>query len=217
MNVISVTERRDSKLSLREFEDINELTRRALPREVFQSIPFEDWQQRNGEVRANVGFTLEIIVGSDVVDSNLEISPQEMELLYSDYLKNIQVSANQIYSRTRQDSPEKRLTRSLKAVAQKLSYISQPTNSDLKRLEVFADLRRNDLFRQTGMGFLMKLTPQNSSYVRLNLSSSIKNLSYIQGDEDIARTYRNLQTVRLLLQTENFDLRREAEGLSGYL
>lgn len=214
MNVISVTERRDSKLSLREFEDIKELTRRALPREVFQSIPFGDWQQRNGEVRANVGFTLELIVGSDVVDSNLDISPQEMELLYSDYLKNIQLSANQIYSRTRQDPPEKRLTRSLNAVAQKLSYISQSTNSDLKRLEVFANLRRNNLFRQTGMGFLMKLTPQNSSYVKLDLSSSTKNLSFIRGDEDIARTYRNLQTVRLFLQTDNFDLRRKAERLT---
>jgi hypothetical protein len=136
-----------------------------------------------------------------------------MEHLYLDYLKAQKIEAEEIYSATQNETSQERLERSLKAVAQKLSFISDPAHDDLERLEVFADLRRNELFSLTGMGFLLKLNPQQSSYLKLTLSSPEQNLSFTQGHESIAQTYRNLLTVRALLQTNNFDLRREAEQL----
>jgi hypothetical protein len=136
-----------------------------------------------------------------------------MEVLYRDYLLAQGIEAQDLYSPTQDETSEERLLSSLKAVAQKLSFISDSSHDDLERLEVFADLRRNELFNQTGMGFLLKLNPQQSSYLKLTLSSSEQNLSFTQGHESIAQTYRNLVTVRALLQTDNFDLRREAEDL----
>lgn len=213
MNVVRVLERRDHKLRMREFRKITQRLRLTLPREVFEKLPLNQWSQRVGETRRNFGLLLEMILGPEVLTVHSKLSSEQMEVLYRDYLLAQGIEAQDLYSPTQDETSEERLVSSLKAVAQKLSFISDSSHDDLERLEVFADLRRNELFNQTGMGFLLKLNPQQSSYLKLTLSSSEQNLSFTQGHESIAQTYRNLVTVRALLQTDNFDLRREAENL----
>jgi hypothetical protein len=112
-----------------------------------------------------------------------------------------------------QQSAQFKFQSALGRIGKKLSQAVDTKRSHIKRLEAFMDLRKNTIFSQSGIGFLMNLQPEQTYRLDLNLSANDRQLDFVRGDESTATFYRKILLIKEALEDDGLDLRRTAESL----
>lgn len=219
LNLVQTLERKDKRFSKSEFEEIEYSLRKALPKEIFDEIPFYQWNQIGRKPLENFGFRFQIVMGPELILNAPQRSQRTLRELYSQYISEKGLTATDFFparvaGRPRELTPEEELDKTILRISSKLSQVSDSQRSDIQRLEAFMALRDNTLFAQTGIGFLMTLVDNQNYRIDINLSANGHKLDFAKGDEAMAHFFRKLSSVKSALEDDGLDLRREAESLT---
>ena len=98
-----------------------------------------------------------------------------------------------------------------------LSEALNPTVPTIERLEFIGKLRKNTLFSESGLSFIMVLRPDKMKHhygLDLDISSNEAEIAFKYGDTEISSLYRKLLTIKAALDDDALDLLREAESIS---
>lgn len=220
-NIVQTFERKDSRLRKSEFLEIKRSLEKALPTDVFKRIPFDSWKQGDKEVAKNFGLRYQLVMGPEVVLRTPGLSASEIIQRYRAYLTAKGLAASDFYvEHPHSESSHAPITArtsfeaSLRRIGKKLSRAVDGGRSHAQRLESFVELRRDAVFAQTGIGFLLSLHPEQTFRVDLSMSANNRSLVFSDGDEGIAVFYKKILQIKDALENDGLDLRRLAEGLT---
>ncbi|MFP5491130.1 MAG: hypothetical protein ACLGG0_06495 [Bacteriovoracia bacterium] len=220
INIVQNFERKDSRLRKKEFKDIRLQMKKALPDFVYTHIPFDAWQQGDKDILRNFGMRYQLVLGPEVVFNTPELTPDEIVTLFKNYLYQKGLTATDYFvDGPRHDrggiqhSAQFKFDSALGRIGKKLSQAVDTKRSHNERLQAFMDLRKNTVFSQSGIGFLMYLQPEQTYRLDLNLSANDRQLDFVRGDESTATFYRKILLIKEALEDEGLDLRRTAESL----
>lgn len=220
LNIIQNFERKDSRLRKAEFKDIQFQMKKALPDFIYTHIPFDAWQQGDKDILRNFGMRYQLVLGPEVVFNTPELTAEEIVNLFRNYLELKGLGASDYFT----DGPrpqrggihqdaEFKFRAALARIGKKLSQAVDTKRNHVERLESFMDLRKNTVFSQSGIGFLMSLQPQQTYRLDLNLSANDRQLDFVRGEESTAIFYRKILLIKEALEDDGLDLRRTAESL----
>src|SRR5690606_4680796 len=116
-----------------------------------------------------------------------------------------------------QNSPDKDFDDSLNSLARTLSRALDKSRPSVERVELISKLRRNKLFADSGLSFLMALFPdkmRSFCHFDLNISSNEATIDFSYGDDSLSALYKKILTIKAALDDDGIDLIREAESLS---
>jgi hypothetical protein len=220
LNIVQNFERKDSRLRKKEYKEIQFQMKKALPDFIYSHIPFEAWQQGDKDILRNFGMRYQLVLGPEVVFNTPELTAEEIVTLFKNYLilKGLKatdyfVDGPQNHRGGMHQDAEFKFNASIGRIGKKLSQAVDTKRSHSKRLEAFMDLRKNTIFSQSGIGFLMNLQPEQTYRLDLNLSANDRQLDFVRGDESTATFYRKILLIKEALEDDGLDLRRTAESL----
>lgn len=222
--VLSV-EKKDKRLSLKEFSKVRKILLKTISDEVYVNIPWQNWKQDTGKA-LNFGMHLNVTLFPEAILNAPALSAKELMVSYPRYLADKGLKARDFYSDTRvmhnsrnttQVTAESKFKKGIKEIAEKLSFSFNNTREDSERIEKFLELQKNPIFSQTGFGFLMSINPEKSRewfIVDLDMTADGKRLNFVYGSLERSNLFKKILLVKAALEDEDFDLRRESESIS---
>ncbi len=225
LEMVLTVEKKDKRLSVKEFAKIRKVLLKTISDEVYVQIPWNDWKQDTGKA-LNFGMRLNVTLFPEAILNAPVLTMKELLVSYPRYLANKGLRARDFYN----DSPtpygsrgprgltaEEKYKKGIQEIAEKLSFSFSNLRPDSERIEKFLELQKNPIFSQTGFGFLMTLRPDRSNdyfIVQLDMSADGKKLAFLKGNQDRSALFKKILTIKAALEDEDLDLRREAESLS---
>lgn len=238
INVVKFINQKKNRLTYKSFNKMKLTLKKSLPREVYAQIPWEQWQQKPDEKYYNYGLRYELVLAPEVFLNVPELSEKEIKVLFRDYLASKGLEAHDFFAgigSSDQDEdddeeenefeeneiqsliPEVTMRLSLRKMAKKLSLALNRELPLSERMELFSELRKNKLFHQAGVSFLLSFNPDKTQLwynLDLNISSNKSKINFTYGDRTIAELYKKIITIKAALDDDGLDLIREAESLS---
>lgn len=211
-----------SRFTYHNFEELKVMLKKSLPNEIYSWIPFNEWPQKKREKFSNYGLRFQLIMAPESIMQAPVLSEEEIAKLFHDHIKSKGLVPSDYFHAQPQDkhgprSPEARFNITLKSMSRLLTQALNPELPMIERLEFIGKLRRNSLFAESGLSFIMALKPdkmENHYSLDLNISSNEAEIDFSFGDAEISSLYRKLLTVKAALDDDALDLLREAESIS---
>jgi hypothetical protein len=217
-------ELRTQSLSRSKFEELKKHVRNTLPHSLYSQLPLDSWDLSQHEA-VNVYFKHEVFFPLAAVQAIPVMEPATIKSHYQDYLNSLReiesapmrdnrpghendvramdydsMSRNQIYDRD------------LNMISTQLSTVFDPKAETDARYEAFLKLKNNDLFTETGAGFLISLLPQDRLNEVLGYSLTLtgkdqKEIVFRYGEPTESDLYRAMRYIQDLINSKNVDLR----------
>lgn len=222
--VLSV-EKKDKRLSLKEFAKVRKILLKTIADQVYVTIPWQNWKQDTGKA-LNFGMNLNVTLFPEAILNAPVLSAKELMVSYPRYLADKGLKPTDFYSNSSQmynsrgtqgPTAEEKFKKGIKEIAEKLSHSFNNTRADNDRIEDFLSLQKNRIFAQTGFGFLMSINPEKRKewfIVDLDMTADGKRLHYVYGSVERSNLFQKILLIKSTLEDEDFDLRREAESIS---
>lgn len=220
---------RAQSLSKGGLDDIKEHLKNTLPPSLYNQIPINHWDLSRIE-GVNVYFRHEIYFAPEAVKAIPILSPAVLKRRYQDYLGTLtSVDATPSNRRvpvrdSEQDDPDR--TKSfdeeqtfaqiydydLNIISKEISIAFNPKLEVSARHDAFIRLKNNDLFVETGAGFLIYLLPKDRLHDLLGYSMvltgrGMERISFNFGKPTQSDLYRAMLYIQDLLNARNVDLR----------
>lgn len=222
INVVQNMRQKKNRYSYNDFQKLRMKLKKALPRVIFDNVPWENWQQGRDDKFFNFGLRFELLMSPESILEAPELSVSEIKALYKDYLLGQGLTAEDFFMGSSEYpdefiTPENNLNRSLNKISR---YLSQALDKDLpmtERLEKITKLKLDTVFAESGLGFLMVLRPDKMRHyyhLDLDISSNEAIIDYSYGDSEMSELYKKILTIKAALDDDGLDLLREAESLS---
>lgn len=222
INIVKFINNKKNRFSYNNFKDLKLRMKKSLPLEIYNQIPWEKWPQRPGKKFLNYGLRYELLMAPETILNAPELTPDEVKVLFKDHLlsKNLEVSDFFVESETTDNglvSPDSSFDISLNQLAKNLSQALDKDLPSAERVELISKLRRNKLFSESGISFLMALYPdkiKSLCHFDLDISSNQANIDFSYGDSQLSTLYKKILTIKAALDDDGLDLIREAESIS---
>lgn len=225
VNMVKFINHKKNRFSFGNFEDLKVVLKKSLPQEIYQRVPFSHWPQKKGEKYFNYGLRFQLVMAPESILEAPELSVEEIIVLFKDHVLSKGLSAKDYFyphqnghgHGSSRVSSESQFDMNLKSMAKILTRVLDRDLSMLDRLDLISKLRRNKLFSESGLSFIMALRPDKLAAhysVDLNISSNEAQIDFQYGDAEISALYRKLLTVKAALDDDALDLLREAESIS---
>lgn len=223
VNIVKYISEKRNRLSYQNFLDLKKRLKKALPPEIFNNIPWGSWGQTQGKKYLNFGLRFELTLSKNALETIPSLSEEEVRIFFRNYLSSQGLDVRDFFLDRRRNhgaralSSEERFSLSLKEMAKLLSQILDHKICVAQRAELITKLRQNKLFMESGLGFLISLTPsklEDNYYLDLDISSNEAFIDFSFGNSSIVSLYKKILTIKAALDDEAFDLLREAESIS---
>lgn len=223
INIIKFINTKQNRFSYNNFKKLKMRLRKSLPKEIFNSIPWENWPQRKGKKYMNYGLRYELLISPESILNIPELSTREIKTLFTDHVRSKGLQASDYFistenvSTTETQTPEERFEVSLNSMARTLARVFNPSVPKDQKVNLLMNLRKNTLFSESGLSFLMSFYPDqlpHNSHFALNISSNEAIIDYSFGDTKLPALYKKILTIKAALDDDGIDLIREAESLS---
>lgn len=225
INMVKFINHKKNRFSYGNFEDLKVDLKKSLPLEIYQRVPFSQWPQKKGEKFFNYGLRFQLVMAPESILEAPELSMEEIVILFKDHVLSKGLSAKDYFSPhqngnghgSRRVSPESQFDINLKSMSKLLHQALDRKLPMIERLDFISKLRRNRLFSESGLSFLMALRPDKMAAhysLDLDISSNEAQIDFQYGDAEISTLYRKLLTVKAALDDDALDLLREAESIA---
>lgn len=223
INIIKFINRQQNRFSYNNFKNLKLKLKKSLPKEIFDEIPWENWNQRKGKKFINYGLRYEFLMSPETILKAPELTVREIKTLFKDHILSKGLQASDYFTSTEnlstneEQTPEEQFDLALHSMAKTLSKALKRSLPSDQRVNLISKLRRNTLFAESGMGFLMSFYPDKLSrycHFDLNISSNEAQIDFSYGDNKLATLYKKILTIKAALDDDGIDLIREAESLS---
>ena len=223
VNVVHFKNKKKNRISYKDFQSIRTLIKKALPADVESQIPWGDWTQGPNEKFTNFGLRYQLVMAPEVFSHLPEIKKDELEILLRDYLKSKGLTAWDFYPNYNVNDTvggelDKLFESDIRQFARLLEQVMDKKRTIFNRIDSITKLRRNIVFLDSGLGFIMALRPnlmKNLFALDINISSNESKIDFQYGTPDIATLYKKLLTIKAALDNSTYDLLREAESIRG--
>jgi hypothetical protein len=217
-------EYRTQSLSPTKLEELKKHVRNTLPASMYAQIPFDSWKL-SGHEAVNVYFKHEVYFPLAAVQAIPLLEPATFKRRYQDYLNGLkQIESapmrdirpgheRDLIAMDAESLPRTEIyDRDLNLIVKQLSIVFNPKAETDERYEAFLKLKNNDLFVETGAGFLISLLPQDRLNDVLGYSLTLtgkdqKNISLRFGKPTESDIYRAMRYIQDLINSRNVDLR----------
>ena len=224
INIVKYIKHKKNRFSYRDFLALKKEMKKALPADVYEDVPWADWNQSRRKRFLNYGLRYELIISPKVLDHASGLTEDEIEAFFLDLMKRKGLTYEDYFrdidhydKAPGEIKAEDRFRLSLRRMAKLLSYALDKKIPSLERMNVLTKLRKNTLFVESGMSLLMSLAPEQAQgwyYLDLDISSNEAMIDFSHGDSSIADFYKKILTIKAALDDEGLDLLREAESIS---
>jgi hypothetical protein len=225
-------EMRSQSLTHKGLLDLQSHLKIVLPDQLYSKIPWANWDFSANEA-VNVYYRNELYFPLEAVNAIPTLDPPSFKQRYRDYLKTLpEIQAYPMPGPTQgidEDGPptnhfgesfENRFDRDIDLIANQFSIAFNPNQETQARYQAFVRLKDNDLFQETGAGFLIYLLPQNQleSLLGYNLELTAKDkqgVHFQYGRPTQSDLYQSMLYIQDLLNDRSVDLRllRESSAL----
>ncbi len=221
VNIVKRMQHKRNKFSFSDFQKLKRTLKKALPAEIYQTIPFQNWPQTAKKKFVNYGLRFELLMAPESILEAPALRPEEIKILFKDHLLSkglkmedyFSVAGNSDYDTSVEDQFDSSLTN----MARLLSRALDQKIPAKDRVNLITKLRANTLFKESGISFLMSLRPdkmKKNFHLDLDISSNEAIIDYSYGDSEISLLYKKILTIKAALDDDALDLLREAESIS---
>lgn len=219
LNIVRNMRQKKNRFTYSDLHDLKFKLKKYLPLEVYQQIPWENWPQTRKDKFNNFGLRFELLMSPESILEAPELSKEEIKVLFKDHLLSKGLEASDFYSDTLEDSnaAEDSFELSLNQVSALLEKAMDQNLSIKERIKIFNKVRKNQLFEDCGMSFLMTLSPDKMAklyHLDLDISANEGLIKFTFGDSQATDLYKKILTIKAALDDEALDIIREAESLS---
>jgi len=208
---------KSSSLMTSEFRRIREQLQRTLPDQIYSQIPWKNWDYAFRE-RVNVYFRHQITFTLPALEALPAMSTGDIYLRLKAYMATIPAPSaapsNEGYplGDTTPVSLQDRYEHDLQKISANLMRVADRGRSTIERYNAFVELKDNELFREIGAGFLLRLLPQDrlAQLVHYEFELSAKGsdtIKYEFGHHAESRLYETLLYIQSILNNRSIDLR----------
>lgn len=224
--VVITNEPKDKQFSPEDFEKIKKHLASTLPPLVYKRIRFEQWAFPD-KTRHAVGYRSKLVLSPDFVKTLPALSQDQIYSKYISYIEKIETE--KIYLRPVVDDNDVKQLASfsfedqVQEIAKALSIAANPSADPIERLQAFVSLKRNKLFNQTGMRFVLELVPikQLNSLIFFDLemnSSDDDRLKFSYGSDSDSASYQKVINILEIINNQGLDIIMTAQNAaSDYL
>jgi len=224
--IVISNEPKDKQFSAEDFEKTKKHLAATLPPLVYKRIRFEQWGNSN-KIRHAVGYRSKLVLSPEFIRA---LPPLTQEQLYSKYISYVEkLEADKIYKRpVVEDNDVKQLASisfedQVREIARALSIADNSNIDPIERLRAFVGLKKNTLFNQTGIRFVLELVPiqKLNSLIFFDLemnSSEDDRLKFSFGSESDAPSYQKVINILEIINNQGLDIIMTAQKVaSDYL
>tara|TARA_A100001015_G_C15044636_1_gene742652 strand:- start:4984 stop:6894 length:1911 start_codon:yes stop_codon:yes gene_type:complete len=182
---------------------------KILPEDIYKNIPWQNLQTQK-KIQNVLNFS-QVLLSKDFFEYHKNISSQELKRKFYDYINKLK--KNKIVKkgpRLSRRNPFYR--RQVKKMISNIHAIFKVYNKkrNMKYVQKFFKLRKQRLFKEFGLGFLISLIPSKNVQQWLNFSFFLKGknfsgLFFSYGDNSKHKLYTKLRSLQLSLANQSFD------------
>jgi hypothetical protein len=222
VNIVKRMQHKRNKFSYSNFQKLKKVLKKALPSEIYRTIPFETWTQKPKEKFVNYGLRFELLMAPDSILSAPELNAEQIKVLFRDHILSKGLSFADYFGTDddRDDnglSSEEQFEISLSQLSRLLAKALNQKIPAKERVNLITSLRANTLFSESGISFMMVLHPEKMKqnyHLDLDISSNEAIIDYSFGDSSLSNLYKKILTIKAALDDDALDLLREAESIS---
>jgi hypothetical protein len=221
VNMISFIQHKKNRFTFRDFINLKKTLKKILSLGVFNKIPFSEWKQSKNQKFNNYGLRFEMILAPEGILEAPSLSADEVRVFFLDYLKSKDLVPEDFFPSNFSEVPAQNhlevFNFELYRFSKLFSQVLDRGTSVSQKVELLARLRKNKLFIESGIGFLMFLRPmsqENNFHLDLNISSNEAIINFSFGKAQLSELYKKILTIKSALDDDAFDLLREAESIS---
>lgn len=217
-------ERRDADFSFRKFQRIQSDLQRVIPLALYNQIDFSGWKIISNPTKQNVATRYQATIHPEGILAIVPMTRKEIFDRYIAYLK--QVSVNDLFKRQivpddYYASPDLYIRYfgfDVDRIAKSLEKVFSSSTSNIEKLDELMTLRKNSLFLQTGMRFLIELLPQEKwkdlIHVHFEMEADFTTkVGFNYGNREPSELFEKMLYLQKLLNGDGVDLRLESENL----
>jgi hypothetical protein len=207
------------RIGFYDFEEVKAKLKLALPLEIYSKIPWENWPQGRKDNFHNFGYRYELAISPAIILETPQLAAEEVSDLFKRYIRRNHLTVTDYFNLsaisafTNQDLFDMELRKMSKLLENALN----PVLNMKERLAIISNLRSNEIFSKSGMGFLIGLNPQRMKqlcHLDLDISSNEALIEYEYGANEMTELYKKILTIKSALDDDSLDLLREAESIS---
>ena len=221
VNIVQNIRQRKNRYSYEDYQKLRLSMKKALPREIYEDIPWKNWQQGRNDKFFNFGLRYELLMSPESILEAPELSEEEIRVLYKDYLLSKGLKAEDFFLGSSYPdeyiSAEDNLNRGIRKISRHLTKAMNKALPMTERLEKITKLKSDTVFAESGLGFLMVLQPHKmhrNYHLDLDISSNEAIIDYSYGESEMSELYKKILTIKAALDDDGLDILREAESLS---
>lgn len=217
VNIVHNIRQKKNRFTYRNFKQLQLKLKKALPLDIYHDIPWDKWPMKKSYF--NYGLRYQLMMSAESILGAPELTRDEIRILFKDHILSKGLKPQDYFVDDTHGgfSAEDRFNSSLRSAAKHLSRALDKKRPMAQRLEMVTKLKFNKLFAESGMSFLMALSPDLMSknyYLDLDISSNEADIDYSYGYSEMAGLYKKILTIKAALDDDAFDILREAESLS---
>jgi len=222
VNIVKRMQHKRNKFSFSNFQKLKTVLKKALPAEIYRTIPLQNWPQRPKQKFVNYGLRFELLMAPDSILSAPALSPDEIKVLFRDHMLSKGLNIEDYFGQDSDrdeygSSSHDQFEYSLEQLARLLSKALNQKIPAKDRINLITTLRANTLFSESGISFMMALRPEKMKqnyHLDLDISSNEAIIDYSFGDSELSSLYKKILTIKAALDDDALDLLREAESIS---
>lgn len=216
VNIVRNIQQKDNSLSANEFRLLERRLLKMLPTGAWEKMDLSGW---SGDKHKNFGMKLQIVLSPAVFDYLPHLTVAEIKTEFRDFLSRKNLVARDYFmdDPTGRPSAEEILTGALHKFSLEVAKVLNPGLSMSERFESLTFLRKNHLFRDSGLAFFSDLLGENVEnhfHVDLYLSTNSREAVVQHGDIEASYLYKKLLSIKSSLDNETYDILLEAESLN---
>ncbi len=208
---------KSSSLMTSEFDRIREQLRRTLPEPIYSQIQWRNWDYKFNE-RVNVYFRHQITFTLPALEALPALGAGDLYVKFKAYLATMPspsaapTTEGYPLGESNSVSLEDRYDLDLQRISVNLMKVADRGRSTIERYKAFVELKDNELFREVGAGFLLRLLPQDrlDQLVHYEFELSAKgseSIRFTYGEHTESRLYQTLLYIQSILNNRSIDLR----------
>lgn len=216
VNIVRNIQQKDNSLSENEFRLLERRLLKMLPTGAWEKMDLSSWR---GEKHKNFGMKLQIVLSPAVFDYLPHLSVAQIKTAFREFMERKNLVARDYFmdDPTGRPTAEEILGGAIHKFSLEVAKVLNPKLSMSERFESLTFLRKNHLFRDSGLAFLSDLLGENVEnhfHVDLYLSTNHRELVVLHGDSEASYLYKKLLSIKSSLDNETYDILLEAESLN---
>lgn len=220
--IVIANEPRDKQFSASDFEKTKQHLAATLPPLVYKRIRFEQWQFPE-KTRHAVGYRSKLVLSPEFVQSLPSLGQKQMYSLYMLYIEKLE--KENIYRRPKISDDEVKQLQDFSfedqvyQISNALSIASNSAVDPIQRLQAFISLKKNRVFTQTGIRFILELVPieklNGMIFFDLEMNSSDDDkLKFSFGSDSDSRSYQKVINILEIINNEGLDIIMTAQKVA---